>query len=117
MEIVPIIWLLLLCTWLYSAFSLVYFPIRIFLLKRKKKDIWLFLSRRRLLLSALAYLVSAPLIGLIGFLISAASASGSHAVAPSDADEAVAYGVAMVFLAEAVIALVLIFVRPKSRAG
>lgn len=113
MELVPFIWLVLIAAWIYSVFSLIYFPVKIFILKRKKKDVWQFLSRPRLLLSAFAYFVSAPLVGLLGFLVSAASSSGSHAVGMSDADEAVAWGLCAVFLAEATIALVLVFVRPK----
>ena len=113
MEIVPIIGLGLLGIWIYSACSLVYLPVKSFTLWRKKKDLWLFLSRRRLLLSALTYMVSAPLVGLFGFMVSAASASGSHGVGYSDADVAIAEGIAAVFLAAALVALVLVFVRPR----
>lgn len=111
-----IIGLLLLGMWIYSVCSLVYFPIKIFKLRRKKKELWLFLSRKRLLLSALAYLVSAPFVGLLGLAVAAAGVSGSHAVGVSDDFEGFAYGVGAVLLAMAVVALALVFARPKLHA-
>jgi hypothetical protein len=116
MEPVLVIWFSLIATWLYSACSLVYLPIKTLIWKLKGKDIWVFLSRRRLLLTALAYLISAPLVALFGFLVSAASVGGGHAASMSDHDEATACAIAMVFLAAAVIALALVFIRPRPRS-
>lgn len=116
MEPVVLIWLLLIGTWFYSACSLIYIPVRVLILILKGKDVWSFLSRRRLLLSALAYLVSAPLVGLFAFLVSAGSASGGHTLGISDDTETLAYWLAGIFLTAAGVAFMLLFVRPKPSA-
>jgi hypothetical protein len=102
--------------WLYSVWSLVYIPIKIVVMRRKSKDIWSFLSRRRLLLSAMTYLIAAPLLGCLALAISAGGTSGSNASGVPDSVEAAAWVVCSVFLAAAVAALILAVIRPRFSA-
>ncbi|MGH8781295.1 hypothetical protein [Paraburkholderia sp.] len=104
--------------WLYSVFSMAYLPIKVAAMKRNSQDIWAFLSRRRLLLSALAYLVAAPLLGLLVTMASVAGASGGNgSPGISDSVETAAWALSFVFLAAAAVALVLAFNRPKLGEG
>lgn len=69
---------------LYSMGMFVYLPCKLYWLNRKSGDVWAYLSRTRLLLMGLAFLISSPGPGFIAFMISAASVSGSHAASVPD---------------------------------
>lgn len=100
--------------WLYSVVSLVYIPIKVAAMKRNAQDVWAFLSRRRLLLLTLIYLLAAPFLGLLVTIAGVAGVSGgnvSHGIPESV--ETVAWALSFVFLAAAAIASVLAFNRPK----
>ena len=103
--------------WFYSIGSLVYIPFKIAGMKRKSQDVWTFLSRRRLLLSALAYLASAPFLGVVAMAIAAGGVSGSNASGVPGVVETIAWGICFVFLAAAVIALLFVFIRPRPDAA
>jgi cation transporter-like permease len=102
--------------WLYSVWSLVYIPIKIVGMKRRSQDVWTFLSRSRLLLSALAYLASAPFLGLLAMAISSGGVGGSHASGVPNSVETAAWVVCWVFVAAAVVALFLAFTRQRPTA-
>lgn len=103
--------------WLYSVWSLAYFPIKVVVMKLKSQDVWTFLSRRRLALTAIAWLVAAPLPGFMVIALSGAGASGSHAVGASDSIETVAWACFALFLIAAASALAVAFIRPRGRAA
>ncbi|MDT8837654.1 hypothetical protein [Paraburkholderia fungorum] len=103
-----------LAAWIYSIASLIYIPLKIAIMRRKSRDIWTFLSRRRLLLSALAYLVAAPFLGLLALCVSAGGVGGSHAMGISDPVETAAWAMCWIFLGASAVALVLALIRPAS---
>ena len=102
-----------LAAWLYSVCSLVYIPIKIAVMKRKSQDVWTFLSRGRLLLSAIAYLAAAPFLGFLAIAIAGGGVSGSHATGIPDSVETIAWVLCWLFLAAAAVALILAFIRPR----
>jgi hypothetical protein len=110
-----VIALCFLTAWLYSLFALAYIPIRVVIMKCNSGDVWTFLSRRRLLFTALANLVAAPFLGLFVLVVSAAGVSGGGvSTGIPDAVETTAWAFSFVFLAAATVALALVFIRPKS---
>lgn len=115
--------LCILGVWLYALVTIIYFPIRAWIMKYQSRDIWSFLSRRRLLLSAVMYIVSAPLLiaaaaGAYSVLVGGARASGPGAGgggSDRDVDLLLLLGWIFlgVFLAAAAVAVIALFVRQR----
>ena len=98
----------------YSLGMLVYLPCKLYSMKRASLDVWTFLSRRRLLLTGFAYLISAPFPGFLCICISAAGVSGSHAVDVPDWLENANWIFLYVWLAASLVSFSLMAVRPRS---
>lgn len=101
-----------LAAWLYSMGSLVYFPIKLVAMRRRAADVWTFFTRRRLLLSALAYFMAAPFLGFLAIAASAGGVSGSNASGVPDSIETLGWALCFMFLAAAVLSLLFAFLRP-----
>jgi len=97
---------------LYSMSMFVYLPCKLYCLERTSRDVWAYLSRRRLLMTGLAYLVSSPGPGLIAFCISAAGVSGSRDVGVPDWLEISGWAFFFLWLVIAIMLFSLIVFRP-----
>ena len=106
--------------WLYALATVIYFPIRIVVIKHRSEDIWSFLTRRRLVRSAVAYIISAPLLisfaGMVFVLVGGAKASGPGGyTSDSDVDLLLLLGWIFlgVFLVAAAATVLALFMRPR----
>ena len=106
--------------WLYALATVIYFPIRIAVIKHRSEDIWGFLTCRRLVRSTVAYIISAPLLicfaGMVFVLGGAAKASGPGGyTSDSDVDLLLLLGWIFlgVFLVAAVATVLALFMRPR----
>lgn len=104
--------LLLVAAWFYSLGTFVYFPVRLIVLRRTARNPWAFFTRRRLLVSALAYLMAAPLMGLLLLAAAAGGVSGSHASGVPDSLGTIAWGLFWGLLVAMVLALLAAWARP-----
>jgi hypothetical protein len=102
---------------LYSLGLFVYLPCKLYWLNRTSRDMWAYLSRTRLFLTGLAFLIASPGPGFIAFLISAASVSGSHGASVPDWLESFGWAFFGTWLVIAVTMFGLIVLRPTKTAA
>lgn len=74
--IYPILGMLYVAALLYSATTILFIPLRAMQMCRKGLDVWTFLTRPFLILSALVYAVAGPVLPAIAALSGAALVSG-----------------------------------------
>lgn len=102
--------------WVYSICTLIYYPIRVVIVRSGSGDIWAFFSRKRLILAAVLYFVASPFLWLVGTLggVAGVSGGGGGDYRTADTIATVGHFVLWVLLAAALVSALLAFNHPRS---